>query len=64
MLKIKTIPVLSRIISKLDVKPIVEKLKAADIFKNTGSKSEALAEIKPAKKSQQFFRKQLKLFLR
>lgn len=49
MLKIKTIPVLSRIISKLDVKPIVEKLKAADIFKSTGSKSEALAEIKGEK---------------
>ena len=32
MLKIKTIPVLTRIISKIDVKPIVESLKNADIL--------------------------------
>ncbi len=49
MLKVKTIPVLSRMIAKLDTKPIVETLKNADIFKNTGSKTEALAEIKGEK---------------
>jgi len=49
MLKIKTIPVLTRIIAKLDVKPIMAKLKEADIFKGAGSKSEALAEIKGEK---------------
>ncbi len=46
MLKVKTIPVLSRMTAKLDTKPIVQTLKNADIFKNTGSKKEALAEIK------------------
>ena len=49
MLKIKTSPVLLRIISKLDVKPIMEKMKEANIFKDTGSKSAALAEIKGEK---------------
>lgn len=49
MLKVKTIPVLLRIVSKLDVKPIMKKLKEADVFKGTGTKAEAIAEIKGEK---------------
>jgi len=49
MLKVKTIPVLSRMIAKLDVKPILTRLKEADIFKSAGNKKEALAEIKGEK---------------
>ena len=49
MLKVKTIPVLSRMIAKLDVRPILTKLKEADIFKSAGNKKEALAEIKGEK---------------
>lgn len=32
MLTIKTIPVLSRMISKIDIKPIIDTMKSADIF--------------------------------
>ncbi len=49
MLKVKTIPVLSRMIAKLDVKPILTKLKEADIFTSAGSKKEALAELQGEK---------------
>ena len=45
MLKIKTIPVLTRIISKIDVKPIVESLKNADIFKESKGKKDALKQL-------------------
>lgn len=46
MLKIKTIPVLTRIVSKLDVKPIVESLKAADVFKEAKGKKDAMKQLK------------------
>ena len=45
MLKIKTIPVLTRIISKLDIKPIVNSLKNADIFKESKGKKDALKQL-------------------
>ena len=41
MLKIKTIPVLTRIISKIDV----ESLKNADIFKESKGKKDALKQL-------------------
>lgn len=46
MLKVKIIPLLSRIASKIDTKPIVEKLKAADIFKEAKDKNGAIAQLK------------------
>ena len=46
MLKVKMIPVLSRIASKIDTKPIVAKLKAADIFKEAKDKQGAIAQLK------------------
>ena len=49
MLKVKTVPVLARIIAKLDVKPIVKKLREADIFANNADKEQALEEIKGEK---------------
>lgn len=44
MLKIKVVPVLSRMISKLDVQPIIDVL-STDIFNNTTNAKEALAEL-------------------
>ncbi len=45
MLKIKTIPVLTRIISKLDLKPVIEIFKNADIFKEAKGKKDALKQL-------------------
>ena len=45
MLKIKTIPVLTRIVSKIDLKPVVEALKNADIFKEAKNKQDALSQL-------------------
>lgn len=45
MLKIKTIPVLSRIVSKIDIKPIVASLKNADVFKEAKGKKDALKQL-------------------
>lgn len=49
MLKVKTIPVLSRMIAKLDIKPILKRLKEADIFANATTKKEAIEEIRGEK---------------
>jgi hypothetical protein len=53
MLKIKTIPVLTRIISKIDVKPIVQTLKNADIFKESKGKKDALKQLSGEKAAKQ-----------
>ena len=45
MLRIALIPVLMRIISKIDLLPIINKIKEVDIFKNVNSKEEALNEL-------------------
>lgn len=45
MLKVKTIPVLLRIISKLDIAPIVSALKKADVFKESKGKKDALKQL-------------------
>lgn len=45
MLKIKTIPVLTRIISKLDTKPVLDALKDADIFDKANGKKDAVKQL-------------------
>lgn len=45
MLKIKTVPVLTRIIAKLDIKPAIEAIKNADIFEDSDNKTEAIQQI-------------------
>ena len=45
MLTIKAMPLLLKIISKLDITPIIDKLKTVDIFKETDSKEDALAQL-------------------
>lgn len=49
MLTVKTIPVITRIISKLDTKPIIRILKESDIFEEAHGKKEALAQLKGEK---------------
>ncbi|OGO90342.1 MAG: hypothetical protein A2Y17_12305 [Clostridiales bacterium GWF2_38_85] len=49
MLKIATMPILLCIVSKLDTKPIVEKLKGLDVFKDTTNPQEALKQLTPEK---------------
>lgn len=49
MLTVKTIPILSKMLAKIDVKPILKLLKEADIFKNAKDKKEALEELKGEK---------------
>lgn len=49
MLKVKTVPVLARMIAKLDVKPIVRILREADVFSNGADKEQALEELKGEK---------------
>lgn len=48
-LKVKTLPVLSRIIAKLDVKPVIQTLKNADVFKGAKDKKQAVEELKGEK---------------
>lgn len=45
MLKIKTVPVLTRIIAKLDLNPAIAALKEADIFAESKDKAEALKQL-------------------
>lgn len=45
MLKIKCVPVLARIIGKIDLKPIVKSLKEADIFKEVKNKKDAIEQF-------------------
>lgn len=49
MLKVKMIPLLSRIASRIDTKPIVAKLKAADIFEEAKDKKGLIAQLTGAK---------------
>jgi len=55
MLKIKMIPVLSRMISKLDLKPVVEVLKNADVFDNAKGKSDAVKQLSGEKAAELAF---------
>lgn len=49
MLTIKTMPVLLKIVGKLDIKPIIPMLKDLDIFEETDSKDGALAQLSKEK---------------
>lgn len=45
MLKIKTVPVLTRMISKIDVKPVLSALKNADVFDAAANKQDAMKQL-------------------
>ena len=45
MLKIATVPVLARILSKLDLAPIIERLKSLDIFAEAENKTDAITQL-------------------
>lgn len=45
MLKIKTIPVIMRIVSKLDLTPVISAVKELDGFKETDNKTEAAQQL-------------------
>jgi len=49
MLTIKTMPILLTIVSKLDIKPVIEKLKTVDIFENTKNKKDAVKQLSKEK---------------
>jgi hypothetical protein len=49
MLKVATVPVLTRMLAKLDISPIVERLKKVDIFKTPEDAKEAVKELDPEK---------------
>ncbi len=49
MLKVATIPVLTRMLAKIDITPIIERLKGIDIFKAPESAEEAKKELDPEK---------------
>lgn len=55
MLKVKMIPVLSRIISKLDLKPVINTVRGADIFENTDTKEAALKQLNKEKAAELTF---------
>lgn len=55
MLKIKTVPVLTRIIAKLDLKPAIETLKNADIFAESKNKNEAIQQLTKEKAAELAF---------
>lgn len=45
MLTIKTMPMLLKIVAKLDMKPVIEKLKNLDIFKDTDNAADAMKQL-------------------
>lgn len=49
MLTIKTMPMLLKIVSKLDIKPIIEKLKEADIFDEPADAADAMRQLSKEK---------------
>lgn len=49
MLTIGTIPILLKIVSKLDMKPIIEKLKTADIFDEPTDATDAMKQLSKEK---------------
>lgn len=55
MLKLKTIPVLTRMIAKIDMKPILETLKNADIFDKADNKSDAMKQFTKEKAAELAF---------
>lgn len=49
MLTIKTMPMLLKIVAKLDIKPVIEKLKAADIFDEPTDAADAMRQLSKEK---------------
>lgn len=49
MLTIGTLPVLLKIVGKIDIKPIVEKLKDIDIFQDADNKEDAVKQLSKEK---------------
>lgn len=49
MLTIKTMPMLLKIVAKLDMKPVIEKLKAADIFDEPTDAADAMRQLSKEK---------------
>lgn len=49
MLTIKTMPMLLKIVAKLDMKPVIEKLKAADIFDEPTDAVDAMRQLSKEK---------------
>lgn len=49
MLTIGTMPLLLKIVAKLDITPVIERLKGADIFEETDSKEGALKQLSKEK---------------
>jgi hypothetical protein len=45
MLKVKTIPVLLHIVSKIDITPAVDALKKLDIFKSASAGKDAIKQL-------------------
>ena len=49
MLSIGTIPIVLKIISKLDIKPVIEILKSADLFEDVTTSEDAVKELSAEK---------------
>lgn len=49
MLTIKTMPMLLKIVAKLDMKPVIDKLKAADIFDEPTDAKDAIKQLSKEK---------------
>lgn len=49
MLTIGTLPILLKIVAKLDISPVIERLKGADIFEETNSTEGALKQLSKEK---------------
>lgn len=46
MLNIKAMPLLLKIIARIDIKPVIEKVRGLDVFKDAKNPQEALKELK------------------
>lgn len=49
MLTIKTMPILLKIVAKIDMKPVIEKLKSVDIFDEATSTEDAVKQLSKEK---------------
>ena len=49
MLKIGAMPILLKIVAKLDINPIIERLKNADIFEDADDTASAIKQLTPEK---------------
>jgi len=49
MLNIKTMPLLLKIVSRIDIAPVIERVKSLDVFKDSKNPQEALTQLKSDK---------------